>query len=523
MSDNIAFENTRMGETPLDYQSVSRKQTIVPIADTNNGTYSGNIRYSITSLQGSFVNWNEAVLQSPITVTLSTAGTAVACNEWAIGMKNGTVNLIDSFELKLNGVQLVTPQAWSNVACVYKMLSSWSKDTLNKVGPSVAFWPDSTGSCRWIVSGTANVNGDNISNNVNYPLTPPILATVDGPTVAPEVWNEGFYKRQQFLNSYHQAGYGGFIGTGTGVPGIPPAQLLQPAKSYFVASSGANLMGTWNLQCQIRLCDLHDVFKKLPFSEYGQVDMTFYYNQFNPTFTAATTPTFVLAATGQQFGNTCPFMVASSATSNGGALVAASTNAGLITMAMSIGNKIQAGTQLFVPVYDLDPEYRANLVATRPFSICRYEKMLQNFTSVAANTSFNFNVTPGQANVKSIVVVPAYANSGNNQTIAINQAASPFDSYPGTTCPLASIVQFNVLINNRPVFPSNVNYEFDMFLNQVQRINALNSGDVDCLNSGLINEFMWTNAMRYYVADLQRGELENESSPKSINLGCGQV
>jgi hypothetical protein len=57
-----------------------------------------------------------------------------------------------------------------------------------------------------------------------------------------------------------------------------------------------------------------------------------------------------------------------------------------------------------------------------------------------------------------------------------------------------------------------------MFLNQVQRINALNSGDVDCLNSGLINDFMWTNAMRYYVADLQRGELENESSPKSINI-----
>jgi hypothetical protein len=533
MSDNIAFENTRMGETPLDWQSVSQKQIIVPIADSNATNYNGNIRYNITSLQGSFVNWNEAILQIPVKVvhTITAAGsqTVVVANQWALGIRNGTINLIDNFELKLNGVQLVTPQQYTNIFAGFRMLTSWSQDTLRKVGPSVAFWPDSAGSCRWIVAGTSNANGDNISNNVNYSLTAPLVATAAGQTVAPEVWNEGFYRRQQYLFGYNSVGYGGFLGTGAGVPGIPTSKLVQPAKSYWTVGTGGattvglvSTLGTWNIMCQIRLCDLHDVFKRLPFSEYGQVEMTFYYNQFNPTVTT-TAGSMVLAGVGQQFGNTNPFMLPSATALNGGALTCVAGNAGTLTQTMTIGNDISSGTQLFIPTYKLDPEYRANLVATRPFSLCRYEKMLQNQTSCVAGTGFNFNVTPGQANLKYIVVAPYYSTSGNGQTAgagAVAQYQNPFDSAGGggTTCPLASIVQFNVLVNNSPVLPSNCNYEFDMFLNQVQRINALNASDVDSLNSGLISEFMWTNAYRYLVVDLSRQELENASSPKSVSI-----
>jgi hypothetical protein len=533
MSDNIAYENTRIGETPLDWQSVSQKQIIVPIADSNATNYNGNIRYNITSLQGSFVNWNEAILQIPIQLNLNitTSGTTqiTAVNQWAMGMRNGTIHLLDNFELKLNGVQLVTPQQYTNIFACFRMLSSWSKDTLQKVGPSVCFYPDSSASLRWIVAGTANANGDNISNNVDFPGTTVILATAAGQTVAPEVYNDGFYRRQQFLFSYNSIGYGGFLGTGTGIPGIPVAGLVQPAKSYFVvgtpatsAIAGVNAdVGIWHLMCQIRLCDYHDIFKKLPFSEYGQVEMTFYYNQFNPTFTTAA-GTMVLATVGQQFGNTNPFMIPSAAASNGSALTCAAGNAGTAKLTMKIGNAINSGTQLFIPTYKLDPEYRANLIATRPFSICRYEKMLQNQTTVARQTGFNFNVTPGQANLKYIVVVPYYSTQNNGQTGgagAVAQFQNPFDSAGGgTTCPLASIVQFNCLVNNNPVLPSNCNYEFDMFLNQVQRINALNASDVDSLNSGLISEFMWTNSFRYYIVCLQREELENSSSPKSVNI-----
>ena len=532
MSDNIAYENTRIAETPLDWQSVSQKQIIVPIADSNATNYNGNIRYNITSLQGSFVNWNEAILQIPIQVTETIVPTSsssvIVNNQWGLGLKNGTINLIDNFELKLNGVQICTPQSFTNVLAGFRMLSSWSKDTLHKVGPSVCFWPDNSGSCQWVVAGTANERGDGISNNVDYTLSVPLEGTASGSALtspAPEEWNEGFFKRQQFLFSYNSAGYGGMVGSGSGVPGISIANLIQPAKSYWTvgtstsSSTAACLLGTYNLMCQIRLCDLHDVFRKLPFSEYGQVEMTFYYNQFNPTITIGTN-TMVLTTSGQQFGNTNPFMLPSTAANNGGALTAIAANAGVLTVAMKIGNAITSGTQMFIPTYKLDPEYRANLIATRPFSICRYEKFLQNQTTVPRQTAFNFNVSPGQSNLKYIVVVPYYSTNSNNGSSLTPQYQSPFDSAggAGTTCPLSSIVQFNVLVNNNPVFPSNVNYEFDMFLNQVQRINALNASDVDSLNSGLINEFMWTNAHRYYVADLSRQELENASSPKSVNI-----
>ena len=90
MSDNIAYENTRIAETPLDWQSVSQKQIIVPIADSNATNYNGNIRYNITSLQGSFVNWNEAILQIPIQVTETIVPTSsssvIVNNQWGFGL-----------------------------------------------------------------------------------------------------------------------------------------------------------------------------------------------------------------------------------------------------------------------------------------------------------------------------------------------------------------------------------------------------------------------------------------------------
>lgn len=541
MSDNVAFENTIRGSTVLDYQSVSTKQTIVPIADSNNGGYQGNIRFNITSLQNQFINWAEAVLEVPVTIQCKGVSQTQALNQWVLGIKNGSLQLIDSMEFKLNNKQIVDPQSYSNFYNIYKAMSSWSQDTLDKVGPSVGVSPDSAGSVSWGTQATPIANGPGFSNNVNIASTLDFTAA----NPSPELYNLGFYRRQQFINSYASIGYNGMAATTSKLtPGIKASQLVSCNKSNFVATTGSSgngfLIGTWNLTFSIRLIDLHDVFGKLPFSNYGQIEMTLWYNQFNPAITsvaAASTTQGTLAWTtvGQQFGNTCPFMIASAAatytgsavltvgTANGGTLLV--NTADLKTFTMTIGN---AGnitganpnlTQclLYIPTYDLDARYVKELIDMRPFSDVRYDRLLQNNTTgILPGNSFTFNVTPGQANLKSLVCIPMYSTNNTGQTNQDFQ--SPFSSCPGTTCPLASITQFNVTVNNKPVFPSNVNYEFDMFLNQVQRINALNSSESDSINSGLISEFMWTNAYRYYVADLNRQDIDSFSSPKSVNV-----
>ena len=523
MADNIAYENTIRGETPLDYQNVSLKQTIVPIADSNNGGYQGNIRFNISSLQNQIVNWSEALLEIPLTFKITGATSNAAVNQYVLGLKNGTIQFIDSMSFKLNNQQLISPQSYSNFYNIYKIMTTWSVDTLNKVGPSVGVAPDNAGSIVWATQGTPTINGDGFSNNVIYPLT---AASYAAASPNPEFFNNGLLTRMQNINYYSSAGFGGMTAaTPKLTPGITASALVNCNKNNFIVGTGSSTtLGIFNMTISIRLIDLHDLFKKLPFSNYGQIEFTLYYNQFNPTVTTATAPTMVLTTTGQQFGNTCPFMIGSAAASNPGVLLT-NTTADVKTFTMTVGNgSAVTGAKpnitqclLYIPTYDLDPVYLKELYETRPVNEVRYERLLQNNTTgVAPGQSFTFNVTPGQSDLKAIVVIPMYSTSNTSQTF--QDFMSPFSSCPGHACPLSSITQFNVTVNNKPVFPANVNYEFDMFLNQVQRINALNSSETDSLNSGLISEYMWTNAYRYYVADLNRQDLDSVSAPKSVNI-----
>ena len=53
---------------------------------------------------------------------------------------------------------------------------------------------------------------------------------------------------------------------------------------------------------------------------------------------------------------------------------------------------------------------------------------------------------------------------------------------------------------------------------ELSRVNAINGGETVGITSGLITADMWSNAYRYYVADVSRREKSEDIVPKSITL-----
>lgn len=507
MAEKTIYEASLMGENPLDYQAISSKRVITQITDINQGSYNGVIRFNTNALSGLMTSFQEGVVTSPVQI-IATAGTGAQMSQWSLGLKNGTVNLYDQIEFKLNGQSLITPQVFNNVPCVFIMLASWSYDTLQKLGPSFGFWPDSTGSIKF--QSAASANGIGFCNTINYPVNSGALAY----NTAPDYFNAGFYNRQKFINSYNTLGYGNM--TGSSSPGIPANNLIQVQKSYVVSADSTGNTSTFNLMLTTRLPDLSDIFKKMPLCEVGTLELNLWYNHFNPTITGSTGPTITQATSGLQFGNTCPIMVASSTSSNGGAgLNVAVDN----TIVMKVGtNAITTGCTLMIPQYDLIPEYKAQLLQTHPVQTVRYERVYyQVQRNISPGGAFNTQVIPSVRRPKWLLSVPAGTEGATNAAIPVSEPQSCFDSFPGTTMPLASISQYQVNLNTTPVFSTPATYEYDHFLNNVSRIEALNGGVSDRLNSGLINSYMWTTGMRFYVADLSRVPVENVDVPKSVN------
>ena len=113
---------------------------------------------------------------------------------------------------------------------------------------------------------------------------------------------------------------------------------------------------------------------------------------------------------------------------------------------------------------------------------------------------------------------PGVAGTGLFENVSIPTYQSPFDSAPATTCPLAAITNFNVQVAGENVFQQNLQYDYEEFLTEVSSANAINGNCTTGLTSGLIGQYEWDNAYRYYVADVGRRVPAEGGVAKSIQV-----
>ena len=118
MADEFVLHSSmNLPETSFD---INRKD-FVWVTDSNNGSYSsGQIQLDLSTFANSnrYLNWKESHLVIPIVLTMSDDSTTIDTgveNNFALSLKNGVHNLINSMSLMLTNNEVISVQSFNNL------------------------------------------------------------------------------------------------------------------------------------------------------------------------------------------------------------------------------------------------------------------------------------------------------------------------------------------------------------------------------------------------------------------------
>jgi len=521
MSDTAIFELSQQSE--VETSKFVQKQTLY-VLDSNQGAYSSNqIFFETSSLSnsGKWMSMRDSYFIIPVVIACKASVDVTATfNPFSAGFKNGYYQLIDSLTVELNGTNIVQLCPYTNIWTNFKVLNTWSKDTLTKYGPSLGVWPDTTTSLGY--SAAASASGLGVYNNRVYASIPVVATAL---TYTGPVANTGF------LNRLYSTCYTPIAGGLDGAATIYTAPNTT-GMSFFTVNGGAAdaRVYYWSVLAKIRAKDIHDYFDKAPLLKGSYYRIVLNINTAGFLITAvAAGPTMAIATAGNVIvnGRTNPIMVASSLANNP---MNGSVAAGNGTFGFSVGvgsttapggatvsNAIFAnGCRLYVPCYTMNPEYEEQYISMHPTKTIVYED-IYNFTisGVAASGTFNNLLTNGVVNPKKVLIVPFLRTSCTDAT-TISELASMFSPAGGTTSPLVAFSQFNVQVAGQNMFMSNEDYDFQQYMDELRSAFGLNGGETDQISSGLLSELDFTYAYRYYFCDVSRRLPADDIYPKSV-------
>lgn len=520
MADSAVFNETISNE--LDSNDFVDKTLLY--VSSQNQAFNGSIQFDTSYLSNSkrHLDYQNAFIEIPYLISVSSSVSAVAAsvvNGFSLGLKAGYFQIIDGMQVDFQNANVIQSVAFSNFAVSYRLLESWSQDDLKKRGTDTLFIPDTSSST--VFQSAASPNGIGHCNNKLVGN-----GAWGGVSMSLEPANGGLFERcretgYDLSTANVSKGYGN-------LPALSTSALCNTVgRSYLSDSIGAadeTRIWKFNVMAKIMLRDLHDFFEKIPLLKGAYLRFNINYNACKMTIPCLLSGTTMGVPTYTQLaGKTCPIMISSGATSNPNAANLALANHTLTieanvasTTAPAATHNIMSTCRLYVPSYQLTDAKQRELYALMPTKRVRYQEVY-NFpiNSVAAGGSFNAIITNGISNPTKLVVIPVINSADNG---AVNPVLSPYDSAGscGTT-PGMAIANFNVLVSGKAIYQQNVNYDFEMFSNEISEL-GLNGGKTVGLNSGLISRLDWNNGMRYYVVNLSRRPEVEKQVPVSIQV-----
>ena len=178
---------------------------------------------------------------------------------------------------------------------------------------------------------------------------------------------------------------------------------------------------------------------------------------------------------------------------------------------------------LYVPAYTFNPTFESAYLSS-PIKKIKYTDVYQyQVQSVGAGGTFNNLLTNGIANIKSVLIIPFYAQETGSSVIgsllSVPVWQSPFDpAGTGPTSPLCALTNFNVVISGQNAIYNTQKYGFEEFIHQLQGVNSVNGNMTDGLTSSLINFTGFEMEYCYYYVDVSRMLPVEESVPKSVQI-----
>lgn len=530
------------------------KKDWLNINDMNNGSYTSNqcvIETSQLSNSNKYMSYKEAYLLVPMVLTASSVGNAdptilTAPNTpatsagFTFGLKNWFGSIVHSLSCELNGVQVLQQSNHTNLYNLFRLLTTLSWQDVAKQGAHMGFYPDDALSFSFIdgANGLSSVAGSldgvgtcNNRNNV-------ALQTLTGANPNGKGGNKGFLKRQNYI-CFDPAGIP-TAGSSAYSVLAHENRLMAQFKSYIKtktnATAGTPSVIQYKIVATIHLRHLHSMFSKLPLMKGAFFKIILNLNNSVVRYQrqANTNADYrgVQVSVQNAFGGTSPIMIASKEAGNGSAsslLLNTVAQTLSMTVSLAVGSKpiiadhsglpimdAPDKVQLYVPAYTLNSSFESAYLS-RPIKKIVYTDIYQyDVFNIGATSQFNQLITNGISNIKSITILPFYTRTENAGLLPYQ---SPFDCCGGgTTSPLVSLTNFNVVVAGQNMMNNNQNYGFESFLNNLYEHNAINGGLIDGLSNGLIDKLSFEHKYCYYYVDCSRTLPSDKEVAKSISI-----
>ena len=517
--------------------AVMVKKEWIEVLDENNGVYSSNqatINTSTLSNSNLYFNFGEAYLTLPINLCLTgkiSPATAASSCDHAVGLKNLYTSLIHSFSVYFNNVQVCNSTPYSSIYNAFRIMTSMSLNDVRTLGSHIGFYPDNCASLAFNTSASVDGIGTCFNNNGGA------FTVVDGAFSSKGITNDGFLRRQLACN---------YDPDGLTAPSSAPFSALLSAtncqteyKSHIFnkINHTNNLDGVFQqtIMGVVYLKHLHSFFANLPSLVRGafmkiQLNLANTSVQFSCDANGYMTTSDALV--NSPLGAIQCGMVASKRTGAGGA--SAILADGTFRLSVSVGavcldtvqknnapgiiqSPLDTSIRLHCPGYTLAPNYEANLLSS-PIKRCQYTDIYNyQVQNIPAGGQINALLTNSLAGIKSVLVLPVFTTAGN---YGINPLFSPFDTAgTGTTSPLVSINNFNVVVSGQNMIsPNSSKYGWEHFINHLHGCRSINHGLMDGLSSGLISREDFDMGQRFYYVDCSRSLALEKSVPKSIQI-----
>jgi len=521
-------------------------------------------------------------LTSATAGSLPQASPTLANYSWAF--KAGFWNLINSMSVEFNNQNIVQQTPFLNVFRSFKAHTSFSQDDLLNEGSSIGYYPDSAGSWSYqnnatVATGTLNGRGlgigiannacaelyssnlilpayaKNTATNQQLPSTGiagvPLATSATGVSTIQyngagnpsagifndNAVNKGMRTRQSWYG-YDGASNGlgqNLVNTGADCDVVYRSYRTEQTQDGSVI---------WKVYAKLRLKDIAEFFEKTPLLKGSTMRFYINTNQSIVNFTTAlgtiteasgavaSTPSLTINSVNVIGGLTNPLMVASSQWGQGCSPLPADTynlsvsifkNTFSAQSAYTAGQSSLTACRLYAPVYTMNPLAESKYLSLAPTRKVLYRDIFQYQFNNVAKGNFNFLVSNGINNIKSVLVVPFISKSnpttvaGGASTLPFSSVLNPCSSSPATPDPIM-LTNFNILVSGVNLFLNNEYYDFEAFREQLLSSNQLNGSLTTGLASGLISEDMFARLYRYYYGDCSRVLPSEQGVSRSVQI-----
>jgi len=491
---------------------------------------------------------------------------------FCVGLKSWFGNMIHSMTLDYAGTTIIQQTPWQSMWSMFGLMTTLSISDIELNASTIGFYPDAAQG--WSFQSGDSKSGQGVCNNITagalHGQIDPLTGTVGG--------NPGMLARfaNTLINPSSVAGGAGgeqfsTLQTAAAMDQLWRSRVFQTYRSE-AAAPAQNYTGiVYQIEAIIMLKHLHPFFSQVPLLKGVFFRLTLNLNQPEVVLT-------MLSGTGAQkivsitspLGGISPIIVSSTETalksnmqtiaegSSGinqsvsflptGAAGFAKTPLTDLTarITLNVGNTIISQTQrnsltsfsataldrscqLYVPAFTFNPSFEEAYLS-RPTKSIVYTDIYQ-FTTTTVNRDgqFNFLLTNGISNVKSVLILPFFPNirtegelgtpAGSANSVLYPPYQSPFDpAGTGPVSPMVALRNFNVVVAGQNMIYNTQQYNFEQFLNQLVGVNSVNANLTDGLTSGLVDFMSWQQSYGYYYVNCSRMLPIDEAVPKSISI-----